>query len=327
MVGVPVSRLVVARRGRLASVYGREAVALRSATAALRLTGHRNMDGLLQLGTHYLVRSALPRVVLLDMTVPQGLRAEHPLMDGLARRERDEWVALQRRVLDSAVACCTFTRWAADSAVHDLGVAPQRVHVVGAGRNVEPLGGAGAIERDWSRPRFLLIARDWRQKDGDRVLRAFTRVRAKVREMTLDVVGGHPRLDLPGVTGHGVLRPDRSSDRTRLAELLALTTCLVMPSPCEPFGIAHVEAAAAGAPSIASAVGGAREAIGEDGGIVVAPGDDEALAVAMVDMADPDRARRAGAAARRHAARFTWPAVARRILASFDAQGVVSQDC
>jgi hypothetical protein len=39
----------------------------------------------------------------------------------------------------------------------------------------------------------------------------------------------------------------------------------------------------------------------------------------MLELADPARARAMGAAAHAHSARFTWPLVARRILAALDA--------
>ena len=90
-----------------------------------------------------------------------------------------------------------------------------------------------------------------------------------------------------------------------------------MPSLCEPSAISYVEAAAAGVPSIGSAVGGSGELIG-DGGCVVDPRDEEALFGAMLGLSDGEVARKAGARALRGADRFTWPAVAGRILAALE---------
>jgi glycosyltransferase involved in cell wall biosynthesis len=88
----------------------------------------------------------------------------------------------------------------------------------------------------------------------------------------------------------------------------------VMPSECEPFGMAYVEAAAASVPSIGTTVGGAADILGDDGGVLVAPGDEAALRDAMRRLADPGASGAMGEAAHRRAERFTWAAVAGRLL-------------
>jgi glycosyltransferase involved in cell wall biosynthesis len=145
------------------------------------------------------------------------------------------------------------------------------------------------------------------------VLAAFAEVRRLIPGATLDVVSEHPPLDAEGVTGHGRLQLGDSEDRAKLVSLLSRATCLTLPSTREAFGIAYVDAAAAGVPSIGTTVGGAPETIG-DGGLVVAPGDHDALVAAMLRLADPETARLSGQKALARSALFTWPAVAERLL-------------
>ena len=90
-----------------------------------------------------------------------------------------------------------------------------------------------------------------------------------------------------------------------------------MPSHYDAAGIAYVEAAAAGLPSIGTRNGGPGFLIG-DGGIVVDPRDDEALLTAMRRLADPDTAARMGAAAKERSELFTWSAVARRLVRALE---------
>jgi glycosyltransferase involved in cell wall biosynthesis len=90
-----------------------------------------------------------------------------------------------------------------------------------------------------------------------------------------------------------------------------------MPSLCEPSAISYLEAGAAGVPSIGSTVGGSGELIG-DGGCVVDPYDEQALLDAMLSLSDGERAREAGALALRRSDRFTWPEVAKGVLASLE---------
>jgi glycosyltransferase involved in cell wall biosynthesis len=61
-------------------------------------------------------------------------------------------------------------------------------------------------------------------------------------------------------------------------------------------------------------VGGARDLIGDDGGLLVEPNDDAGLVDAMLQLADPDTARRMGQAARERSAQYTWTKVAERLL-------------
>lgn len=215
-------------------------------------------------------------------------------------------LALHRR----AAASCTVSHWAADALVHEHGIPRERVHVVGCGRNIVP---EGPVLRDWSSPRYLFVGNDWLRKNGPGVLAAFAEVRRKHPDARLDVAGGHPPLDAPGVTGHGQLRLDRSEDRRRLAALFRSATCFVMPSSYEPFGIVYAEAAGFGIPSIAGTIGGTATAVG-GGGLLVEPSDLGALVDAMSTMADPRTAQCLGRRAARRAPAFTWRNVAERIL-------------
>jgi glycosyltransferase involved in cell wall biosynthesis len=157
----------------------------------------------------------------------------------------------------------------------------------------------------------------WEHKNGPAVLEAFARLRAELPEARLDVVGTHPPIDAPGVTGHGVLRLDEPEQRRRLEGLFATATCFVMPSWYDAAGIAYVEAAAAGVPSIGTRNGGPSYLIGE-GGVVVDPDDHAALLSEMRRLADAATAARMGSAARARSERFTWGAVARRLLRALD---------
>jgi glycosyltransferase involved in cell wall biosynthesis len=262
------------------------------------------------------VPDELPVATLEDATIEQAVRLGSPWWRAqdvgtvAARIER------QRRCYVQARACCTASRWAADSIVRDYAMAAEKVHVVGFGRNCDPR----PVPRDWSRPRYLFVGREWERKGGHYLLRAFARVRARFPAAELELAGGHPRVDLPGVRCHGWIDATDPAGRQRLEELFERATCFVMPSASEPFGMAHVEAGAAGIPSIGTTVGGAAEAIGPEGGILVPPGDVDRLADAMLRLSCADVAARMGAAACERATWFTWPRVAERVLGALGLQ-------
>lgn len=91
--------------------------------------------------------------------------------------------------------------------------------------------------------------------------------------------------------------------RRDIADVLPLLDVFVMPSLSEGFGIAIVEAMAAGRPVVASAVGGIPEIVHhEETGLLVPPGDPDALAAALRDLVTrPDRARALGACGQQRA--------------------------
>jgi glycosyltransferase involved in cell wall biosynthesis len=306
----PTDQLRHPGRSLLLAPMGPEFVALRSRMLARRLREAPALDALVIINNQCVPPPGVPFATYEDMTVPLALRCGYSLWRALPRRAVRARTRTQADLYRAAEACCAITRFAGASIERDYGVEAAKVKVIGAGCNHEPV----VRERDWSRPRFLFVGREWERKQGDRVLAAFARVREQVPTARLDLAGVHPVVDAPGVTGHGQLTGDA------VAALFAQATCFVMPSLVEPAGIVYAEAGAAGAPSIGTSVGGAPEMIGE-GGLVVDPRDQEALERAMLELTDPELAQRLGAAASRHSKRFTWRATAERLLEALGRAG------
>jgi glycosyltransferase involved in cell wall biosynthesis len=290
---------------------------LNSVAARRAISRAGQLEGVVQVGSGYLLPRGVRTVTWEDMTVAQAVGMPDGDYTELRASVARRWKERQQRIYERAYACCVTSHWARDSIVQDYGIPPETVHVVGFGHNARAVD----VQRDWTSPRFLFVGRQWERKNGPRVLRAFARLREEVPAAQLDLVGGHPPIEEGGVVGHGTLRFGIPADRERYATLVREATCLVMPSLYEPFGVAHLDAGATGMPSIGSTVGGAVEAIGE-GGMLVDPGNDEALLAAMRRMCDPEAARAMGAAAQRVSARFTWPLVAQRVVRALEPPGV-----
>jgi glycosyltransferase involved in cell wall biosynthesis len=236
------------------------------------------------------------RVLYEDMTVAQS---PYP-----ASRAKARWRARQKVLYDNADLCCAATPWVAESIAHDYRIPESKIAVVGFGTNIlcEP------VPKDWSRPRFLWVGVDWERKGGDILLAAFQR--AKIPGATLDLVGRHPAVDVPGVRGHGIVRNEE-----RLREFYEAATVFVMPSRFEPAGIVFFEAASAGTPCIGTATAGLPYNLGPSG-LIVPPGDVVALADALSKMAQPEYARQFVKPALAHARGHTWTAVAGRIVSA-----------
>lgn len=309
-----------ASRHHAAAMLGRPTMAARWLTTRMRMARIGELDGIIQRGSELRLPDRWPIVSYEDSTVVQALRS-YPWrhLRGLSERDIERYVGRQRAIYNAAVACCCATHWVAESIVGDYGIPAERVFVVGLGQNHEAAGAPPA--RDWSSPRFLFVGVDWQRKNGPAVLSAFAHVRERIPEARLDLVGGHPRIEQPGVVTHGALSLVDHSDRELMAMLYRRATVFVMPSLHEPAGIVYVEAAGAGVPSIGTTDGGAATMIGP-GGIVVDPRDRDHLVQAMLTLADADTARRLGELAYRHSTLFTWRKVAERLIRALDVPGV-----
>jgi glycosyltransferase involved in cell wall biosynthesis len=137
----------------------------------------------------------------------------------------------------------------------------------------------------------------------------------------LEATASLPRV----IVGDGPLR-DRVPDAvgfvppSELGAYFERAAVVVCPSRREGYGVVAREAMAYGRPVVASAVGGLLDAV-EDGvtGVRVPPRDPPALRAALESLlADPERRRSLGAAAREAArARFSWEAATRATIEAY----------
>jgi glycosyltransferase involved in cell wall biosynthesis len=300
-----------ARRVHGAAQLGRPTIAARTLMLRRALAALGPFDAVVQRASDMQLPRGTRIVTVEDSTVLQAWRSYRwAHFSGFTERDVGRYAARQRRIYESAVACCCSTHWVAESIVGDYGIPRSRVFTVGMGRNHEV---PAPPAREWGTPHFLFVGVDWQRKNGAAVLAAFPEVRERYPDATLDVVGGHPPIDQPGVTGHGRLSLIDEQDRRRLAELYARATTFVMPSLHEPAGIVYVEAAGAGIASIGTTDGGAATMIGP-GGLVVDPRSEEQVVAAMLELAEPARARELGELARTHSELLSWRKVAERVV-------------
>ena len=300
-----------AKQAHAAAMLGRPTIAARTWLMRKRLAAAADLDTVIQRGSDMQLPASATVVTFEDSTVLQAWRSyPWPHLHGLSPRDIQRYAARQRKIYESAVACCCATHWVADSIVSSYGIPAERVFTVGLGQNHE---GPAPAPRDWSTPRYLFVGLDWKRKNGSAVLAAFARVSERHPDARMDVVGGHPPIEQPGVLAHGRLSLVQSADRERLAALYRRATAFVLPSLHEPAGIVYLEAAGAGVPSIGTSNGGAATMIGP-GGMIVDPLEPDQIVAAMLALADPDTARRMGALAREHSRLFTWRKVAERLV-------------
>lgn len=167
-------------------------------------------------------------------------------------------------------------------------------------------------------PELLFVGRLEYEKGVHDAIAALPRIRRAHPGTTLTVAGDGTQQDwlIECARKHRVLKATRFIGRVDHDELLALlhrADAAVLPSHYEPFGLAALEAAAAGTPLVASNVGGLGEAVIDgDTGVSFPPRDVPALASAVCRVLDDPAAaqQRAVAARDRLSADFDWHTVA-----------------
>jgi glycosyltransferase involved in cell wall biosynthesis len=220
------------------------------------------------------------------------------------------WRAREESVYRAATTIFSMSEFAARSLVHDYGVDPARIRVVGAGPNVAPRPCDPGAQRE---PAILFVGRDFAAKGGRELVEAFRRIRRAHPRARLWIVSQGPTGPLPhGAVFHGAVGADA------LAALYSRASVFALPTLREAFGLAFVEAMSFGLPVVGSRIEAIPEIVADgETGLLVPPRDPAALAAALSSLlADPARARRLGAAGRvRAAERFGWDRAAARMLA------------
>jgi glycosyltransferase involved in cell wall biosynthesis len=216
-------------------------------------------------------------------------------------------------------------------AAEAYGVPPERFRIVPEGIDLEPWDRARErhLPRDGEKgrpPTLLNVARQYRRKDTRTLLDALPAVLRAHPGANLRIVGGGPELpalrrrarDL-GLGARVTFLGETQGDEAVKSEYLrADVFCL--PSRQEGFGIALLEAMAAGTPIVAAAAGAIPE-VAPDGeaALLVPPGDADALADALHRVLDDDALRRGlRRTGLERVRRYAWPNVARRFLAALD---------
>jgi starch synthase len=216
----------------------------------------------------------------------------------------------EREAFHGARHVFTMTHAAAQSLVDDYGLPEHRVTPVGGGVNFDELPEprpAGASKT------ILFVGREFVRKGGDVLVEAFRRVRERIPEARLQVVGvtADETDGGPGVEVLGDI-----ADRAALSGLYRDAAVFCLPSRYEPYGFSLLEAMALGLPCVAAHGVAAHEiVVAGETGVVVPPDDPEALHDALAHLLEnPAEAAAMGQAGRKRVeTELNWDRVVDRM--------------
>ncbi len=230
--------------------------------------------------------------VNIDATIPAYFRAfDRPLPRfSLA-------TGAERRALLNADMVACWSRWAANSAVKDVGVAPERITLHKPCVRIAPVRTA---ERGAGGPvRIAFVGNDFERKGGDRLL-AWHKDRWSTRaELHVCSAKARPDRSLRGVVWHGATPHARL-----MGDILPACDLMVMPTREDTFLIAAQEAQAVGLPVVTSRLAGLPEVVRHDHTGYLFARDDDTSFIGAVDrlIADAGLRRSMSIAASEHAA-------------------------
>lgn len=226
----------------------------------------------------------------------------------------------QHQLWESAAGIFAMSEWIADALVESSDVPREKVFVVYAGANCDGAPAEECIEPEVGvtrrePPKLLFVGRDFFRKGGDLVVRALAQLRQEYRpDIQLTVVGPN-RWPLPGNIPEGVVFLE-SRTTAEVAQLYREHDLLVMPSRFEPFGIVFIEALSQGVPVVGRASCAMPELIrpGENGALVVNDDPAELASKIVAVLENPAIWRSTAQAAKSVRAKYSWDAVAERML-------------
>ncbi|MBP9869585.1 glycosyltransferase [Patescibacteria group bacterium] len=210
------------------------------------------------------------------------------------------------------------------SGLEKIGIPSDRIDVVSVPTDIAAFRSVVHVPAD--HPRLLTVARLFREKGVDILLRAFALVLKKDPRARLSIIGDGPErellaqlskeLDL-GSSVSFLGEKNAEEIRTKLAQ----TDVYIQPSRFEGWGIAVIEAAAAGVPVVMTDVGCAGEVIIPDvSGRVVAGENPASLAEGILDAINrPDVSHQMSEQARRKVEELpSFPMSVERVRASLE---------
>ncbi|MEO1378096.1 MAG: glycosyltransferase family 4 protein, partial [Cyanobacteria bacterium J06635_10] len=251
----------------------------------------------------------IPYVTYLDYTMALARRNWTPWAPFSTEKDFASWIECEGRGYQNTHHIFTKTNQVKRSLIEDYSVNPHKITVVGtSGKFLEPYQG----EKEFGSKQILFNGSDFKRKAGDLVLTAFKKVKQKIPESKLIIVGNNLSINQDGVDNRGYI-----SSASAMKNLFIDTDLLVAPSICEPLGIFSIEAMNFGVPCIVSDNGGMSEIIENDvNGIIIPQGNPELLASKIIGLLSNSNVLKEMSQNVRHTVKtlFNWNHIANQIL-------------
>lgn len=203
----------------------------------------------------------VPVVYFSDAT-PRLLQGGYVSDDRATPEQLRRWDRIERDALCRATRVVYASQWAADSAIGEYGMSPERITIAPFGSPLET-SRANALSRRLSSPlRLLWTGADWDRKGGTRAVETVRLLRSQGVHAELHMCGARdPAAEVEGVIHHGFLDRSRRRHLRRTEQLMRDCHIFLLPTRADCSPLVLAEAAAWGMPAVSTCVGGVPEII------------------------------------------------------------------
>jgi len=198
-----------------------------------------------------------------------GMINFYPNFTNLCKETIYKGNTMEKIALERCRVAIYSSEWAAQTAINNYKINPEKIHVVPFGANIECNRSVDDIKDIVSsRPtnvcKLLFVGVNWVRKDGNIALDIAKCLNKSGIKTELHIVGCKPIINesLPKyVELHGFLDKSLKEGINKLNRLFAESHFLILPSVAETFGTVICEASSYGVPSITTNVGGITTAV------------------------------------------------------------------
>ncbi|WP_029905801.1 glycosyltransferase family 4 protein [Prevotella sp. 10(H)] len=226
------------------------------------------------------LETKIPKVFFTDATFASMLNYYH-WFDNASLQYIKEGMESEKHALLNCDLIIYSSQWAADSAVNDYGIDPDKIKVVPFGANVSTHLSFEDIQaviekRQYDVCKLLFLGVEWHRKGGDIAVEAVKYLNEKMNQPTeLHIVGLDEIPDEssfpPYIINHGRIDKSTKEGMAKLEGIIQQSHFLFMPSRADCTPVVFSEAMSYGVPCISAKTGGIASIINESNGVILNP--------------------------------------------------------
>jgi glycosyltransferase involved in cell wall biosynthesis len=216
------------------------------------------------------LQTDIPIFLALDVTFALQ-RDYYPLYSHLLKFSAREAELVERKAYANAAELLFSSPWAARSAIEDYGIAPEKVHAIFFGANLDHIPSRADVlaKKPLRCCRLLFMGVGWERKGGDIALEALCKLEAMGIDAELIVCGSVPPTGYTHERMKVIPYLDKNDERQskEIEKLYAMADFLLLPTRADCAPNVFKEANAFGLPVITTRTGGVADVVrdGENG--------------------------------------------------------------
>lgn len=204
-----------------------------------------------------------PKVIYTDATFA-GMVGFYEGFSNYCRETIRHGNYLEKKALESSKLIIYSSEWAAQSAIDNYNINPEKIRVIPFGANIECTRTLNDIKqlvtnRSKSVCHLLFIGVDWKRKGGDKAVKVASALNTRGIKTVLHIIGIEkiPYEFIPSfILNHGFISKSTIEGQNKLNTLISNCHFLISPSIADCTPVVYSEANSYGLPVISTNVGG-----------------------------------------------------------------------